>query len=78
MLSTFGHLLLQVYLTLAAVVAVILSAGACFGVGMASGFLFGAPHQALIFLLLGTVLETHIDIIVMCVSFTDFTYIPML
>ena len=66
MLSMFGHLWLQVYLTLAAVVAVILSAGACFGVGMASGFLFGAPHQALIFLLLGTVLNTHTDI-VMCV-----------
>ena len=66
MFSMFGHLLLQVYLTLAAVVAVILSAGACFGVGMASGFLFGAPHQALIFLLLGTVLNTRTDI-VMCV-----------
>ncbi|WAR31827.1 PTC1-like protein [Mya arenaria] len=41
-----------VFLTLAAIVGVILSAGACFGIGLACGFLFGAPHQALIFLLL--------------------------
>ncbi|XP_060594980.1 NPC intracellular cholesterol transporter 1-like isoform X2 [Ruditapes philippinarum] len=41
-----------VNLTIAAVLGVILSTGACFGLGMAAGFLFGAPHQALIFLLL--------------------------
>ncbi|KAL4218800.1 Patched domain-containing protein 3 [Mactra antiquata] len=41
-----------VYLTVAAVVGVLLSTGACFGIGMVAGFLFGAPHQALIFLLL--------------------------
>lgn len=39
------------YLTGAAGLGVLLSAGACFGVGFAAGFLFGAPHQALIFLL---------------------------
>lgn len=41
-----------VYMTLAAILGVVLSAGACYGIGLASGLLFGAPHQALIFLLL--------------------------
>ena len=52
----------QVYLTGAAILGVLLSTGACFGFGFACGFLFGAPHQALIFLLLGKVL---IDLVIL-------------
>ena len=46
-------LLLQIWLTVAAVLGVALSAGACYGIGLVAGLLFGAPHNALIFLLLG-------------------------
>ena len=42
-------------MTIAAILGVVLSAGACYGIGLASGLLFGAPHQALIFLLLGKI-----------------------
>lgn len=52
-----------VYMTIAAILGVLLSAGACYGIGLASGLLFGAPHQALIFLLLAVGVDNAFVII---------------